>query len=202
MLVLSCLSPLPRHICPVKSYRPAQNPDCDPMKQPLTASPSAALSGRIRVPGDKSISHRALILGALATGITRIERAARGRRRDGHGQGHAGTWRRGRKVERRGRREGTRRGRPARAVRAARFRQFRHRQPADARRRRRPRHASRIHRRCVFMPASDGAGAGPAHRHGPADRRGSGPCDAAARGARHARSPAHRLRPAGTVGAS
>ena len=42
------------------------------MKQPLTASPSAALSGHIRVPGDKSISHRALILGALATGITRI----------------------------------------------------------------------------------------------------------------------------------
>src|SRR6185437_6053007 len=72
MLVLSCLSPLPRHICPVKSYRPAQNPDCDPMKHPLTASPSAALSGRIRVPGDKSISHRALILGALATGTTRI----------------------------------------------------------------------------------------------------------------------------------
>jgi 3-phosphoshikimate 1-carboxyvinyltransferase len=43
------------------------------MKQPLTASPSAALSGRIRVPGDKSISHRALILGALSTGTTRIE---------------------------------------------------------------------------------------------------------------------------------
>jgi 3-phosphoshikimate 1-carboxyvinyltransferase len=43
------------------------------MKQPLTTSPSAALSGRIRVPGDKSISHRALILGALSTGTTRIE---------------------------------------------------------------------------------------------------------------------------------
>jgi 3-phosphoshikimate 1-carboxyvinyltransferase len=42
------------------------------MKQPLTASPSAALSGRIRVPGDKSISHRALILGALSTRTTRI----------------------------------------------------------------------------------------------------------------------------------
>jgi 3-phosphoshikimate 1-carboxyvinyltransferase len=42
------------------------------MTQPLTASPSARLSGRIRVPGDKSISHRALILGALATGTTRI----------------------------------------------------------------------------------------------------------------------------------
>jgi len=42
------------------------------MKQPLTASPSARLSGRIQVPGDKSISHRALIMGALATGTTRI----------------------------------------------------------------------------------------------------------------------------------
>ncbi len=42
------------------------------MKQPLTASPSARLSGRVSVPGDKSISHRGLILGALATGVTRI----------------------------------------------------------------------------------------------------------------------------------
>jgi 3-phosphoshikimate 1-carboxyvinyltransferase len=42
------------------------------MKQPLTAVPSARLSGRVSVPGDKSISHRALILGALATGVTRI----------------------------------------------------------------------------------------------------------------------------------
>jgi len=42
------------------------------MTKPLTASPSARLSGRVRVPGDKSISHRALILGALATGTTRI----------------------------------------------------------------------------------------------------------------------------------
>ncbi|MGB6970180.1 MAG: hypothetical protein WBD76_13120, partial [Methyloceanibacter sp.] len=42
------------------------------MPQPLTAAPSRSLSGTIRVPGDKSISHRALILGALATGRTRI----------------------------------------------------------------------------------------------------------------------------------
>ncbi len=42
------------------------------MPQPLTASPSARLSGRACVPADKSISHRALILGALATGHTRI----------------------------------------------------------------------------------------------------------------------------------
>src|SRR5438094_1155714 len=40
---------------------------------PLTASrPRAPLAGRIRVPGDKSISHRALMLGALAVGRTEI----------------------------------------------------------------------------------------------------------------------------------
>src|SRR5688572_5025455 len=39
---------------------------------PLAAHKSAALKGRARVPGDKSISHRALILGALAVGETRI----------------------------------------------------------------------------------------------------------------------------------
>ena len=41
-------------------------------KIPLQAASSGPLSGRIRVPGDKSISHRALILGALAVGETRI----------------------------------------------------------------------------------------------------------------------------------
>ena len=39
---------------------------------PLTARRSAALKGRVRVPGDKSISHRALILAALTVGATRI----------------------------------------------------------------------------------------------------------------------------------
>ncbi|MBX3561781.1 MAG: 3-phosphoshikimate 1-carboxyvinyltransferase [Sphingomonas sp.] len=39
----------------------------------LRAGPASALRGRIVVPGDKSISHRALILGAMATGETRIE---------------------------------------------------------------------------------------------------------------------------------
>ncbi|WP_172980185.1 3-phosphoshikimate 1-carboxyvinyltransferase [Tardiphaga sp. P9-11] len=39
---------------------------------PLTARKSGALQGSARVPGDKSISHRALILGALAVGETRI----------------------------------------------------------------------------------------------------------------------------------
>lgn len=40
--------------------------------RPLTASRSKPLSGKVRVPGDKSISHRALMFGALATGRTRI----------------------------------------------------------------------------------------------------------------------------------
>src|SRR5579862_4596183 len=41
---------------------------------PLIAAPAAApLSGTIRVPGDKSISHRALMLGALAIGRTEIK---------------------------------------------------------------------------------------------------------------------------------
>src|ERR1700712_814523 len=42
-------------------------------KTPLIASrPPASLNGRIAVPGDKSISHRALMFGALAIGKTRI----------------------------------------------------------------------------------------------------------------------------------
>jgi len=39
---------------------------------PLTARRSQALKGRVRVPGDKSISHRALILSAMTVGETRI----------------------------------------------------------------------------------------------------------------------------------
>jgi 3-phosphoshikimate 1-carboxyvinyltransferase len=39
---------------------------------PLEARSSGALNGRVRVPGDKSISHRSLILGALAVGETRV----------------------------------------------------------------------------------------------------------------------------------
>ena len=39
---------------------------------PLEARSSGPLAGKVRVPGDKSISHRSLILGALAVGETRI----------------------------------------------------------------------------------------------------------------------------------
>jgi 3-phosphoshikimate 1-carboxyvinyltransferase len=41
--------------------------------QPLRSRPTGALSGVARVPGDKSISHRSLMLGALAVGETVIE---------------------------------------------------------------------------------------------------------------------------------
>lgn len=40
---------------------------------PLSALPSGPLKGIVRPPGDKSISHRALIFGALAVGETTIE---------------------------------------------------------------------------------------------------------------------------------
>jgi 3-phosphoshikimate 1-carboxyvinyltransferase len=39
----------------------------------LTARPAGPLKGRVRAPGDKSISHRALILGAMAVGRTHID---------------------------------------------------------------------------------------------------------------------------------
>ena len=40
--------------------------------QSLSAQRASALSGTTKVPGDKSISHRALIFGALSLGVTRI----------------------------------------------------------------------------------------------------------------------------------
>jgi 3-phosphoshikimate 1-carboxyvinyltransferase len=43
-----------------------------PTASPMTARSAGPLTGRLRVPGDKSISHRALILGALAVGKSRI----------------------------------------------------------------------------------------------------------------------------------
>jgi 3-phosphoshikimate 1-carboxyvinyltransferase len=79
----------------------------------LTARPGGPLRGRVRAPGDKSISHRALILGALATGVTNVEgllegddvlRTAEAMRAFGAGVDHlgGGAWRiegRGRLIE-------------------------------------------------------------------------------------------------------
>ena len=44
-----------------------------PIREPLQARGAKPLAGRARVPGDKSISHRALILGALCVGETVID---------------------------------------------------------------------------------------------------------------------------------
>ncbi|MCZ6496330.1 MAG: 3-phosphoshikimate 1-carboxyvinyltransferase, partial [Alphaproteobacteria bacterium] len=40
--------------------------------KPLTSHPAGALKGSALVPGDKSISHRALMIGALSVGRTRV----------------------------------------------------------------------------------------------------------------------------------
>ena len=42
------------------------------LPQPATAAKSPALSGTVRMPGDKSISHRSFMFGGLASGETRI----------------------------------------------------------------------------------------------------------------------------------
>lgn len=43
-----------------------------PSKVQFVARPGGRLSGTLRVPGDKSISHRSIMLGSLAEGITRV----------------------------------------------------------------------------------------------------------------------------------
>ena len=43
------------------------------MNQQFIAGPGGRLTGRLRVPGDKSISHRSIMLGALAEGMTRVD---------------------------------------------------------------------------------------------------------------------------------
>src|SRR5579862_5517666 len=45
----------------------------DEAAEPLSARRSGPLKGRIRPPGDKSISHRSLMLGGLAIGETTVE---------------------------------------------------------------------------------------------------------------------------------
>ena len=50
----------------------SKNPVSQTAVSPVTARCGQPLRGRVRVPGDKSMSHRALIFGALAVGETRI----------------------------------------------------------------------------------------------------------------------------------
>ena len=41
--------------------------------QKITINPTESINGQINVPGDKSISHRAVMIGSLAEGVTRIQ---------------------------------------------------------------------------------------------------------------------------------
>src|SRR6201999_4027616 len=72
-------APLPREGAAVKSKPPRRNRQlAEARSYPMTAAQMTArragpLKGRLRAPGDKSISHRALILGALAHGVTQVE---------------------------------------------------------------------------------------------------------------------------------
>ena len=49
-----------------------------PTRMKFLVSPSAGLHGQIKVAGDKSISHRAIIFGALAHGVTRVSEILEG----------------------------------------------------------------------------------------------------------------------------
>jgi hypothetical protein len=112
-----------------------------PVPRSYVVSPAVAVAGEIRVPGDKSISHRAAMLGAIAEGTTEI-----------HGFLESGDCiatlaalsAMGVRSER--------------AVRAARPRQFRHLDAIADRHPRRPVFRFRARRRCVPHAATHGAG--------------------------------------------
>ena len=69
--------PTPKHVLigrrPDKTEAMTDNSPSQSSPRPATAQSGGALTGTARVPGDKSISHRALMLGALAVGRTRAE---------------------------------------------------------------------------------------------------------------------------------
>ena len=127
--------------------------------RPLAARrPAAPLAGTIRVPGDKSISHRALMFAALAVGETSIAgllegedvlRTAAAMRALGAEvvAGRAGALARRRARSRR----------PGRAGRRAGHGQFRHRGAAAHRRAGQPSVFFRAHRRCQPAPPADAA---------------------------------------------
>ena len=172
---------------------------------PLEARSSGALTGKVRVPGDKSISHRALILGALAVGESRISGLLEGEDVLNTAKAMQAL---GARVERqrhqwRGHVVGPRhrRCRVRAAGRAARFRQFRHRLPAgDGRRRRLSDRGDLRWRRVAAQPA-DAAGARSAGIDGRAGRRRQRGRPVAIVAAGCARSAADPLPHPGGVGA-
>lgn len=47
--------------------------EAEPANRVFLGTPAAAVTGSIRVPGDKSISHRSIMLGSLADGVTQVD---------------------------------------------------------------------------------------------------------------------------------
>src|SRR5207253_1063841 len=58
---------------PLSKVKPMLRPDRIEQARAEAFGPAAPLRGSVRVPGDKSISHRALMLSAMASGTSRIE---------------------------------------------------------------------------------------------------------------------------------
>ena len=56
-----------------RSYMAPMKAKAKDSTETFIASPGGVLSGELRVPGDKSISHRSIMLGALAEGVTVVE---------------------------------------------------------------------------------------------------------------------------------
>src|SRR6266702_3774094 len=61
-----------RPVCYLPGHKRTPILTHSPRPIPLEARASGPLIGKVRVPGDKSMSHRALILGALAVGETLV----------------------------------------------------------------------------------------------------------------------------------
>ena len=136
---------------------------------PVSAGRGSPLRGRLRVPGDKSISHRALILGLPRHRRDPRRGAARGRRRAAHGRRACRALGARRRAARRPgswRVHGRRHRRSRRAGGPSRFRQCRHRRAAHDGRRRRPSDHRHLRRRCLAAQAPDAAHPRPARADG------------------------------------
>ena len=68
---MAALSKADRFFAPNAGISMPHEPESQPV--PMTITASAPLKGSVTVPGDKSISHRSLMLSALAIGESRVE---------------------------------------------------------------------------------------------------------------------------------
>ncbi len=159
----------------------------------MTALPGAPLKGAAKAPGDKSISHRALILGAMASGLTEIHGLLEGEdvRRTA---GAMARLRRRRRAAGGGPLAGRGPGRSRRTGRCHRLRQRRHRRAADHGRGGGLRPHRDLHRRRLPARPADEPGDGAAGPDGRPLRRPLGrPPAAEPLGRRTWRRSAYRL---------